>query len=390
LPHVFEVSQKRVVVFEIPAARGTPVSFSNVEFIRIGDSKAKLRDFPDKERAIWLNLQTISAIPFEKEVALENLAINQVIALLDFSSYFDIMKIPLPTSPTAIVEALIQEDFVVKARNGNSYAITNLGAIAIAKDLRSFNNLERKSIRILKYFGKNKIQKEKEEPVFGGYLISFELICQYTRSFLPSSEKIGMVFREDIRPYPDISIRESLANALIHQDFSISGSGVSVEIYLDRVEFINPGTPLIDVQHFINYPPRSRNEKLASLMRRAKICEEEGSGIDKIINAAESYQLPPPDFRVPGNNTVAILFAPRPFSEMTRDERVRACYQHACLMYVGREAMNNTSLRARFAVEDKNYPVISAVIRDTINAGLIKPDPSTISKRFARYLPAWA
>jgi predicted HTH transcriptional regulator len=43
-------------------------------------------------------------------------------------------------------------------------------------------------------------------------------------------------------------------------------------------------------------PPRSRNESLASLMRRFRICEERGSGIDKVVFLVELYQLPAPLF----------------------------------------------------------------------------------------------
>ncbi len=53
-----------------------------------------------------------------------------------------------------------------------------------------------------------------------------------------------------------------------------------VEIFDDRIEITNPGEPLVDTQRFIDTPPKSRNETLASMMRRFRICEERGSGID--------------------------------------------------------------------------------------------------------------
>ena len=72
--------------------------------------------------------------------------------------------------------------------------------------------------------------------------------------------------------------------------------------------------------------PQSRNEELAALMRRMKICEERGSGNDKVIFQIELYQLPPLDFRVTGGSTIAVLFQPANLSEMGRQEKVRACY----------------------------------------------------------------
>ena len=56
------------------------------------------------------------------------------------------------------------------------------------------------------------------------------------------------------------------------------------------MEFSNPGKPLIDSVRFI-YEYRSRNEKTAPIILRMKICEEKGSGIDKVIFMCELYQF---------------------------------------------------------------------------------------------------
>lgn len=88
--------------------------------------------------------------------------------------------------------------------------------------------------------------------------------------------------------------------------------------------------------------------------------------------------------------TRVILFAYRPFREMSVKDRVRACYQHACLMYVSNQQMTNASLRKRFSIEDGNYPMASKVIADTLRENLIKPfDPDSQSRKHARYLPFW-
>jgi ATP-dependent DNA helicase RecG len=69
-----------------------------------------------------------------------------------------------------------------------------------------------------------------------------------------------------------------------------------VEIFAQRMEITNPGEPLVDTLRFIDTPPKCRNEGLAAMMRRMKICEEAGTGIDKVIAAIEAFQLPAPDF----------------------------------------------------------------------------------------------
>jgi len=191
--------------------------------------------------------------------------------------------------------------------------------------------------------------------------------------------------------YPEIAIRELVANALIHQDFNITGAGPMVEMFDDRMEITNPGVPLIDTLRFIDEPPISRNETLAALMRRMAICEERGSGIDKVIFNVEVFQLPAPDFRVAGSSTVAVLYGPREFSRMNREERIRACYQHACLQYVSGKRMRNASLRKRLGIVDRDYPMASRIIRDTIDAKLINlHGEGSGSKRDASHVPFWA
>jgi ATP-dependent DNA helicase RecG len=162
-----------------------------------------------------------------------------------------------------------------------------------------------------------------------------------------------------------------VANALIHQDFSVTGAGPMVELFADRIEVTNPGEPLVATERFVDAPPRSRNEALASLMRRMGICEERGSGVDKVVAQTEAYQLPAPLFEVPDDSTRAVLFAHRPLTEMDRSERLRACYQHACLRYVLRQPMTNSSPRERFGIEAKNAAIASRLMRDALDEGVI-------------------
>ena len=190
--------------------------------------------------------------------------------------------------------------------------------------------------------------------------------------------------------YPELAIRELVANALLHQDLHSKGNGPLFEIFADRIEITNPGIPLINTLRFIDEPPQSRNEAMASLMRRLNICEERGSGIDKVVFHVELFQLPAPEFLVTENHTKAILFAYKPLKDMSKDDKVRACYQHACLCYVSNLEMTNATLRKRFGIEDQNAALASRILGDTVDSGLIRPyDPSSTSRKHSRYVPYW-
>ncbi|MDO6683785.1 ATP-binding protein, partial [Oceanobacter sp. 5_MG-2023] len=195
---------------------------------------------------------------------------------------------------------------------------------------------------------------------------------------------------KEVPMYPELAIRELVANAIIHQDFSITGSGPMIEIFDSRMEITNPGVPLVDTQRFLDSPPQSRNEGLASFMHRINICEERGTGIDKVVFQTELYQLPAPVFEETDKHTRSILFSYKSFAEMDKEERIHACYLHCCLQYVNQEPMNNPSLRSRFGIEDKNKSMVSRVIRDSVETGVIKPYDPTVGSKAIRYVPFWA
>ena len=209
-------------------------------------------------------------------------------------------------------------------------------------------------------------------------------------SQIPQNEVIVGALRRELKLVPEIVIRELAANMLIHQEFSEMGMGGMIEIYDNRVEISNAGEPIVPVNRFID-GYQSRNERLADLCRRFGICEEKSSGIDKVVNAAEVFQLPAPDFRGGYERTQVVIYGPKPLDEMDRNDRIRACYQHAALRFVMGQRMTNQSLRERFHLRESKTAIISQIISATQDVGLIKTDEQAGgSRKFARYVPFWA
>ncbi len=374
------INNKNIVVFQIEATQNKPVAFKGVEYIRVGSYKKKLKEHPEKERKIW---QKVKFACFETEYTLKNISSDKVLKLLDYPSFFKLLQIPLPERKEGIIYKLEEEKLIV--RKHNTFNITNLGAILFANNLNDFDTLRRKSIRVIIYKGKNRLKTIKEYKNSVGYAVSFEQLVEYVNDKLPSNEEIGNVFRKEIRIYPELAVRELIANAIIHQDFNISGTGTMIEIFDNRIEFTNPGKPLIDTKRFIDHSPVSRNEILAGLMRRMNFCEERGSGIDKVIHEIELYQLPAPEFLSGDNFTRVILYSPKSLRQMSKPDKIRACYQHACLKYVSGEYMTNQSFRERLNIKKKNYPIVSRLIREAIVKGVIVE-----YEKSKMYVPYWA
>lgn len=374
----------RVVILVIDSAGNTPVKFRGTAWIRVGTYKKPLSEHPERERKIWQNTTNSC---FETKIAKSGVSQDEVLALLDYSKVFSLLHIPFPDTKAAILEKLSDEKLIVHRQS--CYDITNLGAILFANNLSNFELLSRKSVRVIFYKGNDRINAIKEQVGGKGYAVGFEGLTDYISSNLPVNEEIGKALRREIPMYPPVAIREFVANALIHQDFSIGGSSPMIEIFGNRIEISNPGKPLIDIFRFIDHTPISRNEKLASLMRRMNICEERGSGIDRAIAQCEIYQLPAPDFQKDELFTKVIMFAPMTLRQMNREDKRRACYQHCCLQYLSGGKMTNESFRGRLNISDDNYSMASRIIADTIAVKYIKPDDEGKSKKYAKYIPFW-
>ena len=382
----FEIGGKAVVLLEIPAALHTPVQFSGTEYLRVGSLNKLLKEYPEKERALW---QVLNASRFEQGIAKAGIEAEEVLRLLDYPRYFELTAQPLPANKVGILAKLVTDNLVTDGLHG--WSITNLGAILFAKNLSDFGALGRKGLRVIQYPGKSRVQGGREAPGNKGYAVGFEAAIGFINNLLPLSEEIGQALRREVRAYPELAIRELVANALIHQDFTVSGTGPMVELFADRIEIINPGRPLVDTLRMMDEPPRSRNESLAALMRRMNICEERGSGIDKVVYNVELYQLPAPSFVLKDQAMVVTLYSRLPLRDMSKDDRLRACYQHACLKYVSNDVLTNTSLRQRFEISEGNSAQASRIIAETVEAGLIKAvNPDNKSRKLTQYHPFWA
>lgn len=375
----------RIIIFFIQPAFAGPIKFAHKAWIRIGSSTKSLDEFPEKEAIIWER-----RTPFEDKLAKENISESDAIELLEFDKYFILTEETRPKNQAGIVEKLLQENFIVKKKG--KLNITNLGALLLARNLENFTKLRSKAVRIITYKGINKLHAIKDESFTKGYAVGFENIISYIQSQIPEPEKIEGGLRSSKVSYPPNAIREFVANALVHQDLLIDGSCPLIEIFENRIEISNPGKALIPTDRFIDHPPKSRNEKLSDMLRRMKICEKRGSGVDRAIFAIELSQLPPPNIEDKESDGVRVtIYSQKELSKLTKEEQSRACYFHSCIQHViNQEALTNTSLCTRLGIEDKNKAIASRIIKRTLEKGWIKEfDPDNKSNRYKKYIPYW-
>ena len=253
--------------------------------------------------------------------------------------------------------------------------------------------MARKALRVVLYHGTDASAPSDELPLGErGCVLVVNEVLQALRLYLPADELLQGAQRQRREHFPEASLRELLVNALVHQDFSVTGAGPLVEVFEGRVDITNPGRPLMDVARLIDLPAQSRNEVLARAMRVLRFCEESGSGIDRVVARAEADALPAPLFEVlpaqaDGADFMRVrLFAPQPYARMSEADRLRAVYLHACLLYQRGERLSNASLRQRLGLQASQAAQVSRLIVLAHKRGLIRP----ASDGARTYLPGWA
>lgn len=373
----------RILVFIIPPRpRGTAYHYEGAYLMRSGEELVPMSE--DQLRKIFAEGQP----NWLEEIALKNISAQDVVQLLDTQTFFELLNLPYPTDQSGVIEKLISEKLIEKTDIG--FNILKIGAILLAKNLKNFSYIQRKATRVIVYKGESKLETLSDLTGEKGYAVGFIGLVQYVMGKLPQNEIIKDAIRKEVKLVPEVVIRELLANALIHQDFEMTGASPVVEVFSNRVEISNPGEPIVPVERFID-GYQSRNERLADIMRRFGICEEKSSGIDRVIESAEILQLPAPEFLISHKRTIVVIHGERAFRDMSGSDRIRACYQHCVLQYVLRKQMTNQSLRQRFGVSEGSANIISQIISSAVEQNLIKNDPNAPdSRRYARYIPFWA
>lgn len=380
-----EYRGKNIIVLLIPAARWVETKFKGIAYIRIESQTTTLDKYPDKKRLLWKKLVQET---FEEGNAATAKTEKDVLDLLDYASYYKFLNKRIPGNNRDIITMLLSEGCITNELSVSSvYNITNLGALLFAKNLEDFHGLSNKAIRIIKYKGINRLEAESDFTFPEGYACGFPRLLNVVKNMLPKKE----VFENGIRTlryaYPEIVLRELIPNALIHQDFMIKGQQPRIEIFDDRIEITNAGEPLIPTNRFLDMTPISRNEALARMMHKLRICEERGSGIDRVLDAIEKNKMPALVIKSEHSSVISSVYLYKSWNQLTKEDKINLCYQHCCyLFYLEQKVMTNQSLRERFNVKDMNHAVISRVISDTRKEGLIKGTAENAKK----YIPFWA
>lgn len=383
---VQEYNGENLLFIFIPEEQSKPVHLRGKDiyasYYRSGGQTLKVSG-----KQVQMLIAKSMGISFEESTALDDLSQDDVLKHLDYHALYRLLDKNVPKSTDTIMSKLTEMGYCYE--KSGKWTITNLGAILFARSLKDFPSLSGREVIVRKYVGQNNRQLQLEQRGGYGYAVGFEGLIDFIMRNT-GTEVIDVA--RNIEPvYPRVAIREFVANALIHQDFAIEGSPITIEIFSNRLVITNPGASLNNITRLLDLPPRSRNERLAQSMLLLNLCERRGSGVDRAIEAVEKMFLPPVRFQTLDDYTRVSLYPQKPLADMTKQEKIMACYQHACLMWEDNVAINNQSVRERFGLNKNQSSVASRILADAIEMKLIKPeDEESASKKFSAYVPFYA
>jgi ATP-dependent DNA helicase RecG len=225
-PLDFADGDKQFAILTIEPTYDRPVKFDGIEYIRVGEHIKNVDDFPEHERALWLST---GRRKFEDALAAPHQSSDEVLQKLNGETYFRLKGEEIPKNPAELVRRFAQIGYIKDDMEGG-YDILNLGALLFANDIEQFPSIATKSVRVIKYSGKDKSKSEGETEGKKGYAVGFRGMLKYIADRLPKEEKFEGGVRKTVSKFSEIAIREIVSNALIHQDFTVSGAGPVIEI----------------------------------------------------------------------------------------------------------------------------------------------------------------
>jgi ATP-dependent DNA helicase RecG len=221
---------------------------------------------------------------------------------------------------------------------------------------------------------------------------------QYVMAAMRKSSLIEGPLRRDIPEYPQVALREAIANAVAHRDYSsyVRGTPIDVKMFADRLEVRSPGGLFGNVTlDNIEEEHSTRNSRLMRMMEDLHIVENRGSGIKAMVGALRQANLEPPAF---DDRRASFLVKFRNHTLMS-PEAIRWLNQFASLALNDRQRVALVYLRQHERITNADYLRLNRVeaaiagqeLRGLVDADLVEQDGvgrwTTYSLKVSRELP---
>lgn len=245
-----------------------------------------LRDKGMKPSGVYVRQET-SSVPASED------AIRKMIKESDGDSYEDNRSLLQELTFTYTEKELSARNIAfgkVQQRNIGVLTVddiyTNLGLL--------LSDQCKHSIKLAIFQGTDKLVFKDRKDFSGSLFKQLEEVYSAIDFYNATKATFHGLTRTDERDYPPDAIREALLNAIVHRDYSFSGS-TFINLYTDRIEFVSLGGLVsgLSLEAIILGASQPRNEKLAALFYRMRLIEAYGTGIGKIMSSYSGAEIKP-------------------------------------------------------------------------------------------------
>lgn len=258
------IDGKRIVVLVIPAAEEIPTAFKEKRYIRIGSSKANLKDYPRREIQLFKildgRMETIETVEAKYQE-------------LTFSKLFGYYG----SKGIVLNEKTFEKNLGLRNKAGDY----NLLAQLLSDDSHF-------PLRVSIFDGETKGANLFSVREFGNncLLYSLDEVLRYgdVLNLIQADERNRVVERKEVPLFDNKAFREAIINAILHNKW-VDGNEPMISVFSDRIEILSRGTlaPAQTMEGFYLGESIPVNEKLSEIFLQLHISEKSGRGVPKII-----------------------------------------------------------------------------------------------------------
>ncbi len=295
--HVKSIKQfDKIIVVEVAEGNEKPYSCSSGYYRRLDAVTQKMT-----QQEIRLVYKNVVATSFEERV-------NKDVSFSDISE--DKIKAFFKEAGVHVLD-VIPQDVLSSLSLTSGSSIKNAGILFFAKEPRRV--IMQCELILVAFKGKGRVHIYDKKYVQDDLLTQFNEAMVFLEKHLNVRSEIKGANRKDIYEMPLEALREAVANAIMHRDYSMRGTSIMVEVHEDRVVINNPGglPEGLKLRDVMNMSVR-RNELIADIFARMDKVERMGTGIRRMRDAMKSAGLPYPE--IESGHFFTITFQRPPYS----------------------------------------------------------------------------
>ncbi len=288
-----EKHNNQVIGIKVPEGADKPYACGDGFFKRFDGVTQKLS--PEEVRQIFKNLTSINYESFQRDDAgLESLSIEKINSFLKSSK------------SNLVITKKNLKDFLESIKLYSQKSLNNAALLMFAKNIEKY--IYHSQLFLVAYKGTEGVHIYDKKYVRSDLLTQYQEALLFCEKHLNVRTEFENGRRKDLFEIPLSALRETIANAIIHRDYSMSGTNIQIEVHQDRVVISNPGG-LPEGMSLAKLGSKSfrRNEIIADMFSRMNLAERFGSGIKRVKALMREAGGEPPHYESDSFFTVTLM-----------------------------------------------------------------------------------